>query len=341
MKFDKLYTLLLEYVFDYTTSNIQNEKDINKLIIHFYELYYKRMLIENSKLTDQIEPRKYRIVEKLEDRLLDVIKELKKRFIPVFQIWLEQHILNDPKLWTEARLKYLEPEYFTDVPLFEEYFHYKYPEQYKKDATFNVGKISNEVLSEILKNKSKFPKTVKLLNNFISRDKMQKELDEQYDENSTDIDVSFGFFTDYNEAIRFIKYADIDILEDTIINFAKQIEEVCTEEELYVIAYELTEIMLFPMWHKYWLEQGIEQTIKTVRSIYETMLKPESNDVNKEMANMSIILNTYHQNGKLLSEYFGAYDNQIPIDNELLDQLSKETYKEYPKWKKDIEDSGF
>lgn len=76
-------------------------------------------------------------------------------------------------------------------------------------------------------------------------------------------------------------------------------------------------IELFPIWKDYWESNGIKETIKIVRIIYNRIKKANINDIDKFLSEVNIAINTAHKTGKMI-EYIEDYDNVFDLSSHLL-----------------------
>lgn len=286
MSFNIFYkTLLSESILDFHLSNFSSNTSINDLIILFYELEYKRQAVIVSSAN---EIRKDKVLERIDEKLLDLIKILKEKFAVIFSKWIYAHAVLDPHQWAVNRVhEDLGDSSIEDIlfALAFEYYKYEYLEK-KKEVEYN----KEEILTEIFK-------------------KMHKLGFEEI----TDVDDEFDYI---------VNKMELDEQEDILIKIYK--------------------FIVFPIWIKFWRLKNIQDTERYVKTVYNNLIKKTSNNIDEEIGNISIILNTAHQNGKLIDDYYNVHhEEKDDLDKVLLKKLTDGSYEGFRKWEREIRESGF
>lgn len=365
MKFDMLLEkTLIESILEIHSPESERPT-INDLIVQFYELTYKIAEIRYSKKVKPgvINKRRDMIIEKLEKMLWPVITEMKRRFVPVFKGWLGSHAITDPHQWAVARVSE-DSDYKNmgeinfetlSASIVDEYNRYKSPKAYLDVYNRkNLPKLAQIIAKEIMPRINEFPAFQKAFQHSFNLQKQEAEnMLEQYQEGDTDIDLGgIGYFDTYEEAkttLESYTLADfIYMLEDMgAFSDNEQLATMLDLDDIYDMAVELYEKLVFPIWYGNWKSKGIDQTRANVENVYNERLLKTTSNLSTEIENIGTIIQTAHQNGNLIKDYMGQLGegdddaNEEDIGYKLLDQLTDGTYSGYKQWNADIKEAGF
>lgn len=360
MKFNKLYKLLTENVFDFS----KDENTFESWVTIFYESEYKLNIARFNDIK-AYPLRKQKIVEGLEDKCKTYIAKIKSILLPVFNEWLDKHAITNPKMWAKKRVEENEGD---DDLISIVYWEWDNRRQNAIPTyRYNSGPKNNFYLfaKEIIKNINKLPVTKELLNDQfeIIKDEVQTELDSNYDEESTNIVFNSipNTFETYEEAKKYIDnmQPDIEFYEmyleqcNDIEDFSAMFDNEYAQKD---VATELNEIIVFPIWYKEFTSEkrkssgGDIVTVRnTIQKIYDRLKK--NNDVYEDIGNISLAINAVHVGGDML-EYVYEYINNIQDGGDIeigfddsyhmkkhLDELSSDKY--HAKWDEDMKEAGF
>lgn len=344
--------LMLEGLFDNYISDYSDNMDV---IISFYEASYKLTMVERSKATQPVPIRKENTIKKLETLILKTSNILKHRFQPVFKYWLDHHALNDPHKWACKRVETQEDDYNLFDSLIDEYNRYAFEKLRKSSLVYK------ELINQISDKIEKFPSINEYVKIYLSdyfenqKQDMYSFLDDGAYDSEDGYEINGNHFEDYDSAQEYIDNFEHDntlTLKELIYNYDISLEDFFNnlksyDYDLYLQALiEIYEHIIFQEWFRYWKQKGIVKTRETVEKVYNTMLTKHSNNAKREMADISIILNTAHQNGNIVRDYTKDYgdnnnDYDVTIDNKVLKELSDGTFESFKTWQQDVEEAGF
>ncbi|MFW6008395.1 MAG: hypothetical protein ACOCP8_03925 [archaeon] len=285
-----------------------------------YELEYKYQAINNN---NNISPqRKENILNQIEKKLQEIIPEIKDIFLEVFEDWLRSHALLEPSEWAESRVETLEMEDETtriDNAL-EELYRY---------TMGGVDHDNNRIRQYFLSNMDTYVNQVpalKHIKGLIQEDYKENKINELDIEElkyfNEEQDTNFPLNQEgIDQAIEYIENMDFNLelsdLIDGIDTLTLIAENIGLFEELI---FQIYRNLVFPAWYEYWKSMGIEETRENVENVYN-MLKQDSNNIREEIKKINIALNTAHQNGNLIEDYFDG-----DIDSDFLMYLSNGSY---------------
>lgn len=322
--------------------NIESDGSFSDELSRLYGLEYKSSMIKNNEFRGNPQ-RKENILKKLNQELLESANNVRNPLINVFKNWLDNHALLSPQIWAQQRTfsqdSYDEIDSLQSMQdVIYEYTKYSNPNQNLSfRQKFNPDKTFNEMLQIALNNIQQYPTLIKLRNIFFEGEKEDnlkqlelKEFNEMY----------ITQFTDRYQMEEYIDNMDPNNfdLADCIYSFGLEefISMASNHIDIEPFIMELYQNLVFPLWHNYWKEQGIEETRKNIEKIYKNLLQTNKKSFGQILVDINIAINTAHQTGDMI-EYI---EEELQEENirELFDGLSGG--QNISKWNEELKEIG-
>lgn len=312
MKSFRLFLLLEKSIEKLYNEKIPTvEDDAEELFRLFYELEYKYSIIKSHSFTG-LPKRKENILKILSTKLKEATRNIADSLLPVYEKWLKEHTLLNPKEWAKARLN--QNEEFGNINLPSAIDEY---ERYARNA--DTGTFADII--EFMK-EGKLPKLKELLIDNTILDETEhlkeigykkygKERGEEFKSNKQALDFINNTYSEY--------YYDEYNLKDAFDNLDNR------EIEL-----EFYEKLVFPVWFRYWKKEGITKTRERIQNIYNQLENLNTQTLENQVANVNIALNAAHQTGSMM-EHYGWVDESF-----LRDMSNQDTTE----WDKELKKIG-
>jgi hypothetical protein len=275
--------------------NIDTPKKMEEAISFYYEMEYKWFYLTTHKFTG-LPQRKENILKIIEEQSKNILKTLSEDFIVVFNEWLQDHAITDPRLWAERRVENLKE----DINHLEDIYPFVIDNLYWKKGLLNDKERIQYVLTYVDKHMDKFPPLIDFFKSLHEGSEEYEELISVYD------------FVDGEDIINDMENWDYDSTVEFLI--------------------ELFQYIAFPAWYGYWKKQGIDKTRKNNEQIHSVLLKIESYPLKEQFGILNVAINAVHQGGRML-EYF---EDRYGVGEEFFDQFEEEVPDEWENELKEI-----
>lgn len=252
-------------------------------------------------------------LKKMREKLLQTIQMAAKKLYPVYENWLDNHAITNPKKWGEKRVQSM-----LDV---EEPIHVL--ETIQSSYVYDSPKpnFKKEVRETISKNLNRIPKFKEILEE-IGKEEKEDRLENDEETNKEDLDYLddpknvWDYIFD-NFELEFI--SNINIPEETIIKILNLIAEK----------------VLFPVWYAKWKEEGIDETRKRIETRFKEIkiISGFVSDPQKAASKLNSALQEAHQTGAMMDYIEQEYEESYGF----LDDLST---LNTDKWEEELEKIG-
>lgn len=338
---------------------VEREETFGGEIARFYELEYKYSMLRDKPFNG-LPQRQENILKRVEQELWEATNNVREPIEKTIQAWLQQHALTDPEQWAAQATQPVSPymnwnEYYESMgegpetrlhnvidnymrlsrnnqPWHSGHQEKNWESAFSKMMQDNNGYALNIVqqLGEILVPEQK----EWLFNELMSQGGL-----EQFNESHN------TQFTTEEEAEDYLEKATAEELGvDGSIIFDQDMHEWVSQVEanglLDSLIVEINQKIVFPVWYKYWAEQGIDETRAAVDQIADDLKKAKT--LREVISAVSMALNATHQNGDMLDHlenYGGLEDPDEAIDaKQALDRATSGEDEE--RWNRELKEIG-
>lgn len=296
---------------------IESDGSFPSEVKKFYELEYKRSFLINNEFRG-LGQRKENILKKIDQELMRTCELIKKPLLNVFEKWLKNHAITNPKQFAEARVEEVYGQDYSNEEAFNSmlYEWQRYNKNIKNPETEMFHVIQNfESLTEFFELQSDSMKQME------EEDLNYSGIENYNNANGTE-------FKTIEEARNYIQnkpaesYSDISYYDfESFINTLDNLGIITNFME------EFYEKIIFPIWFDYWKKKGIVKTRENNESIYNMLLK--ARDIKDNILAINWAIHSAHQNGNMI-DYLEEY-GRVQYDYEehgslegLLNYLSNE-----------------
>jgi len=264
--------------------------DLLPYFTYLYEVEYKYNKLVSYRFSGSLD-RKENIVNILKELGEKLIHLLSPTFLTVFEEWLTQHGIQEPRKWAYLRFhdekgkSMLEEEgllYTMDI-IAREIEGYNPSVRTRKDLFCAIAVEKEELFTDL---KAEVEKQTSM--NYLTPEQLYDELERM------------GVFED--EARKKIPLVDT--------------------HEMMMTAYEK---ILFPAWYKFWKAKGLDKTHANIKKITSQLKSIARYPVEEQFMILNIAKNTNHQTGSMM-EY---YEDMWGVDYAALQKLSNLSTKEW------------
>ena len=303
-----------------------------------YELEYKRSMLKTMPFAG-IPQRKDNILKNIEEKLEEVIDELREILSAVFLDWLNNHALLSADTWANQRVSEfasnLDDVFSNIVSEYARYVLNSYPKTIQEH-----NKIFVNLISEALNQPENFPSLESLYRDVLYDYKQRLEEELQSDGLKQ-------FNSRWNKKLRTLGQAedfinnlttnDVDIEELIYFENTEQFVSMLPNPE--ETAKEFYKAFVFPHWAEYWISMGIEETRETIENIYGKLTAIDFKDMGNALAVINLAINATHQNGDML-EYVAQRESDMNTDytKGLMNQLTDGIFIE--EWNQELLEIG-
>lgn len=288
------------------------ERNFASKIREMYELEYKWSMMGSRGFVG-LPKRQENILRQLEMALVNVMEQVKDQLIETIGKWLNRHALLSPETWAKGRADdALEIEEDTGFDLkihFEnmisEYARYAFGNGSFRSNT-PMEQTFYTMLNTALQNIESYPALKKFIEDgYLPDYKEMEKNDASYDLESfnTNHDVEFadeGAAHDWIDENFSLDNIDLDagvIFGGDMESFSAALDNWGVGDK---IIQEFYQNQVFPVWHRHWASQGIEETRKTVEKIYADLQSSSSSNAGNMIARVNMGLNVAHQTGDMI-----------------------------------------
>jgi hypothetical protein len=302
------------------------ERTFSSKIKEMYELEYKYSMMKNNVFVGNPQ-RKENMLSQLENKLRDVLIEIRKQLLETIGKWLTSHALLSPRTWAESRIK--EYDDLSSAEQFQSMIS-----EYSKYSGTNSNNGFTEMLNKSLNNLENYPSLKDFLYNSVLDSYMEIQKQEAYDD-LEDFNDHYGTsFDNVDDAANWVD-DNAQISSDMIDSSFQGSSDLFAESaesygDLEEICLEFYTNLIFPLWYEYWSNEGIDETRETVETIYNN-LENSSSDIGQFIASVNMGLNAVHQTGKMvnyLSEDTGDWEIERTLsyasEGNFVNKLNKE-----------------
>lgn len=270
--------------------NIYDFDNIQEVFELYYEIEYKYAMINNNNFSGSLQ-RKENILKILENKGKQVNEVLSDTFLDVYEKWLDNHAITDPKKWAEQRFSY-EEMLDNGAAGYINMFYLEWA-RYSDKFSDLIEKIEEYLL------KGALPTTEEILNDLL--------VTEEGFENMS-----------IREVIELTRGLEELYPFSEFMSFKRFFMEI---DEFYLIdaLQEWAQYILFPAWYKYWKSQGIDKTRDNIERLYKELQKVNKMPIQKQFGIINQATNAVHQNGSMMDYYFDEYG----VDKNDLSRLSE------------------
>jgi hypothetical protein len=329
--------------------NVNTEGDIEEKLTALYELEYKYSMVRDRPFSGLSE-RHDNILMNLEEKLEEVVEDVKDTLLRVFGKWLESHALLSADTWAEKRIEDLLREE-GDIKgayqnMVSEYMRYAiYHGQYHSPTDQSAhDRFFNEILDKAKKNIRYFPYLSRIFEGGLY-DYKNMLMDDLESEGLKEFSDRMGKrFKNEEQAKNWINSLTVNKVDpdslfysEGIDGFVNIVHNLGYENE---VLKELYKKFVFPHWVEYWRSVGIAETRKTIANIYRKLQGISSSDVRGAMAIISLALNASHQTGEMMdyiAQEAGGSGSASEV-KALLDDLSSGSHVE--DWNRQLKEVG-
>jgi len=315
---------------------VQYRRDSVKSCLEaLYQLTYKYQQM-NVQPFKGYPTRRENMLKGIEKQARQVIADLVDMLQPVFENWLSEHALTNPRAWAENMInQHYESNGGSPNAIAAMIYHFDYGNAHKEgrqkiDSTFIAENLDDAIKNGQAPAFARWFKQAKMdleEADADNRDEYDTRPQEQIDEYYQNLEFSEYFSTYYgNDGNEWLKF----------------LTEVAQFTDVYEFAVEIAQFGLFPAWYGYWKAEGIDQTRQNVENAYNMIKQVEGLPINQALVNINIIINTCHQTGGMIdyiAEATSDYRNELYRAMQNLSNLT-DSSPEMISWNKSLREVG-
>lgn len=280
--------------------------------------------------------RRENMLKGIEKQARQVIADLVDMLQPVFENWLAEHALINPRDWAENLIKQ-ECEINGGSPnaIAAMIYNFSYGGAHGQsrqniDSSFIAENLDDAIQNNQAPAFAQWFKQAKLdlqEADAENKDEYDTRPQEQIDEYYQNLEFS-DYFSDYyeNDGNEWLKF----------------LSHVAKFTDIYEFAVEIAQFGFFPAWYSYWKTEGIDKTRENVENAYKMIKQVESLPINQALVNINIIINTCHQTGGMIEyivEATSDYKNELYRAMQNLSNLTNSS-PEIISWNKNLREVG-
>jgi len=258
-----------------------------------YQLTYKYQQMNIHKFKGY-PTRQENMLKGIEKQSKQIISDLVDILQPVFENWLKEHALTNPRAWAEnlinqqVEIRQDSPNSIAHMIANFNYGNANQEGRQKVESYFITDNLDDAIRNNQAPAFATWFKQFKIdlqESDAGMRDESDTRPEEQINEYYQNLEFSEYFSEFYgndgNEWLSFLS----NVSEFT---------------DIYKFAVEIAQFGLFPAWYEYWKNEGIDQTRENVENAYNMIKQVERQPINQALATINIIINTCHQSGSML-----------------------------------------
>lgn len=314
--------------------NVEYRSDsVQSCLESLYQLTYKYQQVQIQRFKGYPK-RQENILIGLEKQARQVIASLVDMLIPVFEKWLENHALTNPKAWAANMMRIQDesdgssPAAIVDMINGFSYGGVGGPrDRHKVDATYVAEQLDFPIKNRQATAFAQWFHHAKVDIREADEDNREEEdmrSEEQIEAYYRDMDFSEYFSTYWNNDW------------ETFLTRAAEFTDI------HEFAAEIAEFALFPAWYEYWQQQGIDETRDRLEKAYQMLKQVTSQPIGQALATINIVINTCHQTGDMLDYIVEETNDNKASLYRAMNNLSGLTHSspEMKAWNKDLRQVG-
>lgn len=294
---------------------LPKSSNFNDVFWAVYELEFKYSQLKSKPEKWEGSLQRYEnTLKKMREKLLQAIQMAAKKLYPVYENWLDNHAITNPKKWGEKRvqqiLDYEETIYVLGI--IESSYNYD-------SSNPNFKK---EVRETISKNLNRIPKFKEILEE-IGKEEKENRLEDDEETSKEDLD----YLDDPSNVWDFI----FDVFE---LEFISNLN--IPEETIIKILNLIAEKVFFPVWYAKWEKEGINETRKRIETRFKeikNLMSGSVSDPQEAAGKLNSALQEAHQTGAMMDYIEEEYEESYGF----LDDLST---LNTDKWEEELEKIG-